>query len=178
MHDYSTGPVPASRSGNPERFVKYADLLEQAIHGQNKSAQVFLYETFPRADLTYSPTGPYKGDSVEAMAADLHAGYLREFTRNGHFRAIAPAGDAWVRAFREGVAGRDPSRLEAGKLNLWGADSYHPSIYGAYLNALVLFKTVTGKDPRFGPAERAAAALGIAPAVAVTLQRIAFETSH
>ena len=179
MHDYSTGPVPATRSGNPERFTKYADLLEQAIHAANKSADVYLYETWARADLTYPEKGPYHGETIEAMAKDLHDGYAAEFTRNGHFRALAHVGDAWMRAIHEGVAEADPTHPEAGKVNLWGADSYHPSIYGAYLNALVVLNQVTGKDPRtLGGKERAAGALGITPEIAVTLQRIAYEQGH
>jgi hypothetical protein len=174
MHDLSTGPVPDTRGGDPERFTKYADLLERAIHAENSAAAIYLYETFPRADLTYPERGPYHGDSIEVMARDLHAGYAREFASNTHVRDVAPAGDAWMDAIHEGIAARNPAQVAPGTINLWGADSYHPSIYGAYLNALVIFRTVTGRDPRaFGQSERAAIALGIAPAMAVTLQGLA-----
>lgn len=179
MHDLSTGPVPEARTGKPESFTKYADLLEQTIHAANKAADIYLYETWARADLTYPARGPYHGDSIQVMAKDLHDGYAREFTHNGHFRALAPAGDAWMRAIRAGVAEADPTHPETGKINLWGPDSYHPSIYGAYLNALVLLDQITGKDPRsLGAQEKAAAELGIAPEMAVTLQRIAHEQVH
>src|SRR6185369_11028276 len=53
MHDLSTGPVPVAHGGNPERFAKFANLLEQAVHAANRNADVILYETFPRADITY-----------------------------------------------------------------------------------------------------------------------------
>lgn len=176
MHDYSTGPVPRARTGNPDSFTRYADLLEQAVHAANKSADVYLYETWARADLTYPERGPYHGETIEAMARDLHDGYTREVLHNGHFRALVPAGDAWMRAIHAGVAEADPAKPEAGKLDLWGPDAYHPSIYGAYLNALVLVDQITGKDVRaLGAQEQAAAALGIAPGIAVTLQRIAHE---
>ena len=176
MHDYSTGPTPAARTGNPASFTTYADLLEQTIHAANKAADVYLYETWSRADLTYPERGPYHGESIEAMARDLHDGYSREFAHNGHFKGVAPAGDAWMRAIHDGVAVADPYHGEAGKVNLWGPDSYHPSIHGAYLNALVLFAQVTGKDPRaFGARETAAGELGVAPDVAVNLQRIAYD---
>jgi len=179
MHDFSTGPVPVARTGNPDGFAKYADLLEQTIHTANKSADVYLYETWARADLTYPARGPYHGESIEVMAKDLHDSYSREFTHNGHFRGLAPAGDAWMRAIHAGVAEADPTHPETGKINLWGPDSYHPSIYGAYLNALVLLDQITGKDPRaLGAQEKAAAELGIAPEIAVTLQRIAYEQVH
>jgi hypothetical protein len=94
MHDFSTGPVPAARTGNPESFTKYADLLEQTIRAANKSADVYLYETWSRADLTYPARGPYHGEPIELMGTDLHDGYYREFAHNGHFRGVAPAGDA------------------------------------------------------------------------------------
>ena len=179
MHDFSTGPVPASRTGKPDSFTKYADLLEQTIHTANKSAEIFLYETWSRADLTYPEKGPYHGEGVETMANDLHIAYDREFTHNGHFRGLAPAGDAWMRAIHNGVALADPSKPEVGKVNLWGPDSYHPSIYGAYLNACVLLHEITGKDPRsLGANEKAAAELGIAPEIAVKLQTIAHAQVH
>ena len=38
--------------------------------------------------------------------------------------------------------------IEAGKLNLWTYDNYHASTYGYYLEALVTFGDVTGRDPR------------------------------
>ncbi|MGH8252188.1 MAG: hypothetical protein ACREVI_16100 [Steroidobacteraceae bacterium] len=45
------------------------------------------------------------------------------------------------------------------------------------LEALVIFGSVTGHDPRrLGSREQAATQLGISPAKALALQRIAFET--
>ncbi len=176
MHDLSTGPVPSARTGDPDRFTKFADLLEQTIHSANKSASIYLYETWSRADLTYPANRPYTGQPIETMATDLHDSYAREFAHNGHFAGLAPAGDAWMRAIHTGVAEPDPTHPDSTKINLWGRDSYHPSIYGAYLNALVVFDQITGKDPRtLGAQEKAAAELGISPAIATTLQRIAYE---
>lgn len=55
-------------------------------------------------------------------------------------------------------------------------DYLHPSIYGAYLNGLVLFQEITGTDGRiFGDHEVAAIALGVPGPVAVQLQQIAWE---
>ncbi len=51
------------------------------------------------------------------------------------------------------------------------------STYGYYLEALVIFGNLTGRDPRtLGPRERAAALLGVAPPLATQLQKIAAET--
>jgi len=60
----------------------------------------------------------------------------------------------------DGVAMRDPYVADAGKINLWHTDYFHPSKYGSYLSALVHFATITGLDPMtLGPSEQAAAGL-------------------
>jgi hypothetical protein len=176
LHDHSSGPVPARHGGQPARFVEYANRLEQAIHSANPKAQLYLYETWARADQTYPATGGYAGLPLDSMTADLHRAYYQEAARNGHFAGVAPAGDAWLRAIETGVALRNPYQPDATKLDLWGQDHGHPSPWGAYLNACVLFGEITGRDPRrFGGQEQAAAALGIAPAQAVALQRVAWQ---
>jgi hypothetical protein len=76
------------------------------------------------------------------------------------------------------IASRNPYRGVAPRqVNLWADDGYHASAYGSYLAALVVFGSVTGRDPRsLGGGELAAAEIGISPAEAQALQRIAFET--
>jgi hypothetical protein len=176
MHDYSTGPVPTGHSGQPARFFEYATRLEQDIHTANPAARVYLYETWARADLTYPADKPYSGLPLDSMTQDLHRAYYAEAARDSRIAGVAPAGDAWLRAIKQGVAMANPYAPEAGKVDLWGRDHYHPSIYGAYLNACVLLAELTGKDPRkLGRTEQAAAALGIAPDAAVALQRLAYE---
>jgi hypothetical protein len=176
LHDYSTGPVPTRHGGQPARFFEYATRLEQDIHAANPAAQVYLYETWARADLTYPAGKPYSGLPLDSMTQDLHKAYYQEAARDSRIAGVAPAGDAWLRAVKKGVAMANPYAPEAGKVDLWGRDHYHPSIYGAYLNACVLLAELTGKDPRkLGRTEQAAAALGIAPDTAVALQRLAYE---
>ena len=176
LHDNSAWPLPARRTGHPEVFREYATRLEQAIHQANPQARVYLYETWARADLTYPADKAYSGLPIDSMAADLHAAYYGEARQDPAMAGVAPAGDAWLRAIRQGVALRDPYAPEAGKPDLWAIDHYHPSAYGSYLNACVLLGEVAGVDPRtLGSGEQAAAALGIAPATAVALQRVAAE---
>ena len=176
LHDYSTGPVPTRHGGQPARFFEYATRLEQAVHTANPAAQVYLYQTWARADLTYPAGKGYSGLPLDSMTHDLHAAYYQEAARDGHFAGVAPAGDAWLRAVQQGVAMPNPYTPEANKVDLWGPDHYHPSIYGAYLNACVLLAEVAHYDPRkLGSTEQAAADLGIAPPVAVQLQRLAYE---
>jgi len=177
LHDYSTGPVPARHGGQPARFFTYATRLAQAVHTANPAARLYLYQTWARADLTY-PTGKsYSGLPLDSMTTDLHRAYYQEAAQDKNFAGVAPAGDAWLRAIRQGVADPNPyDTAEPGKVDLWGRDHYHPSAYGAYLNACVLLAEITGKDPRkLGAQEQAAAALGIAPEVAVKLQKVAYE---
>jgi hypothetical protein len=176
LHDYSTGPVPTRHGGQPARFFEYATRLEQDIHAVNPASQVYLYETWARADLTYPAGKPYSGLPLDSMTQDLHKAYYQEAARDSRIAGVAPAGDAWLRAVKKGVAMANPYAPEAGKVDLWGRDHYHPSIYGAYLNACVLLAELTGKDPRkLGRTEQAAAALGITPDTAVALQRLAYE---
>jgi hypothetical protein len=181
LQDQSTYPLPNSRNGNRSAFYTGATSLEQAIHAANPQAQVYLYETWARADVTYQPptsanATSYYGLPLDSMTQDLHNGYYRQFFANGHYAGVAPAGDAWLRAIQAGVAMPNPYTPDATKLDLWGSDNYHPSKWGAYLNACVLFYRITGVDPRtLGASEQAAAGLGIAPTAAVALQQIAYQ---
>jgi len=53
-------------------------------------------------------------------------------------------------------------------------DHYHASTAGYYLEALMLFGAITGRDPRsLGGREAAAADLGLSPRQAGDLQRVA-----
>ncbi|HEX6793840.1 MAG TPA: hypothetical protein VF304_08300, partial [Casimicrobiaceae bacterium] len=142
-----------------------------------------------------SPPGgvnaPYVGDPIETMAADLHDAYFSVAARNPAVTGVAPAGDAWIRAIEEGVAVRNPYLAiePAGQVSLWDQDpalaccttpiGYHPSSFGAYLSALVLFAEITGVTPmQLGPHDRVARDLGIPAGVAMALQRVAFTTVH
>jgi hypothetical protein len=176
LQELSTGPLPSTRGGNRTSLYTYSTYLEQTVHAANPAAQLYLYETWARADMTYPANSTYAGLPIDTMAQNLHRGTYAAFARNGRFAAVAPAGDAWILAIKQGVAMPNPYSPVAGKLNLWGSDNYHPSKYASYLNACVLLYTITGVDPRtLGSGEQAAAALGIAPATAVTLQEIAYQ---
>ena len=76
-----------------------------------------------------------------------------------------------------GVADPNPyDGIEAGKLNLWTYDHYHASTHGYYLEALVIFGNVTGRDPRsLGDNECSAYELGLSRPEAKALQQVAFD---
>ncbi|RZK24349.1 MAG: hypothetical protein EOO56_01765 [Hymenobacter sp.] len=177
LQDQSTYPIPPKRNGNRASFYSNATKLEQAVHQANAQAQVYLYETWGRADLTYPNNQVYSGLPIDTMAQDLHNSYYAQYAANGRYAGVAPAGDAWIQAISSGVAMRNPYTPDKSKLNLWWTgDNYHPSKWGSYLNACVLFYTLTGIDPRtLGSAEQAAADLAIRPSAAVALQRVAYQ---
>jgi hypothetical protein len=176
LQEVSTRPIPDSRTGSRAVFYDYSTRLETAIHAANPAAQVYLYQTWARADLTYPAGAPYAGLPIDSMTQDLHVGYYRAFFTNGRYTAVAPAGDAWLRAIIAGTATRDPYNADPTKLNLWAVDYNHPSKWGSYLNACVLLYRITGVDPRsLGAGELAAVALGIAPTAAVALQQLAYQ---
>jgi hypothetical protein len=175
LQEQSTRPVPDARGGNRNAFYTAATQLEQAIHTASPAAQVYLYETWARADFTYPSGQSYSGFPIDTMTQDLHNGYYRQYFANGRYAGVAPVGDAWLNAITTGVAMRNPYTPDPSKVNLWAVDNVHPSITGSYLSALVLFYKLTGTDPRtLGGTEQAAAALGITPAQAIALQQVAY----
>ena len=145
---------------------------------------------------------PYVGDPdpVRRMAADLHDAYITAAANANalgkSFVDVALAGDAWITAMNKGIAVMNPylpGALSGTQIGLWDSNAldaccttpigYHPSLYGAYLNALVLFETITGVDPRTLGDEinpnspfyqtSAAFSLGISPDIAAGLETVA-----
>lgn len=151
----------------------------------NPNALVYLYQTWARPDLTYPAGSPYEGEPLETMTRDLRDAYSQAALEDGRITAIAPVGEAFMRAVRTGVALRNPyetvdaARGRGGSrgnaVNLWWyEDWFHPSGEGAYLSALVMFGTLTRVDPAwFGAREDAADDLGIRPPAVQRLQRVA-----
>jgi hypothetical protein len=135
-----------------------------------------IMATWPRADQTYQPKGAWYGKPIEAMTHDVRQGYDRAAEATPGIKVV-PVGDAWLRAMNTGIADANPyDGIEANKLNLWTYDGYHASTYGDYLEALVLFAAVTGRDPRsLGESECSAFELGLSPAQASALQQVAFD---
>jgi hypothetical protein len=176
VQGYST--LDADSPGDGGKIIDYSARLARLFHAANPQVDVRLLATWSRADQTYPESGHWFGRPIEAMAMDVRAAYDEAAARSPNIRAVIPVGEAWNRAIAEGIAARNPYQaVGPHQINLWSADGYHASAYGSYLEALVIFGSVTGKDPRgLGAEEEAAAHLGISPARARTLQRIAFET--
>ncbi|GAA3964925.1 T9SS type A sorting domain-containing protein [Hymenobacter antarcticus] len=176
LQELTTRPLPVARTGQPSLFIDYATRLEVAVHAGNPAAQVYLFQHWARADLTYPANTPYSGLPIDSMTHDLHKAFYGLVVRNPRFAAVVPIGNAWLRAIRAGVALRNPYNPTPGLLNLWNVDHIYPSKWGAYLAASVLFAQLTGRDPRtLGRAEKVAVDLGISPVVAAALQQLAYE---
>jgi hypothetical protein len=174
LQSYST--LDANKPGDPSTLIKYSGLLAQALHDQNPNVNIMLDSTWSRADKTYSDkTSPWYGDSIYQMALDLRAGYNKADQASDLINGVIPVGEAWNRAIAGGVADANPyDGIDAGKVNLWAPENYHASVYGYYLEALTMFGSVTGLDPRsLGAGETAAGELGINARTAVALQQIA-----
>ena len=176
LQGYST--LDADAPGDAGKVIDYSARLAQLVHATNPQVDVRLVATWSRADQTYLESGHWFGKPIETMAIDVRAAYDQAAEHSSHIRAVIPVGQAWNRAIAEGIATRNPYQVVGpDQVNFWGADGYHASVYGYYLEALVIFGSVTGRDPRdLGSKEQAAAQLGISPALALALQRIAFET--
>lgn len=170
--------LDAQRPGDTTRHVAAAVALAEIVKARNPAAIVDLVTTWSRADQTYLPRGHWFGRPITAMADDLAAANALALARSHDLSAAIPVGQAWNRAFAEGVADPDPyDGVDFGKVDLWTWDQYHASAAGYYLEALTIFGCVTGADPQaLGKDERAAEQLGLSPATAAALQRIAAET--
>lgn len=192
----------ADKTGNtPNAAITLYETPPIASYGytsSNPNAPIFGSSTVAQqgGNKAYAP---YVGDAnpISAMAFDLHNAYENAAsTYNGanptkSHVSVALAGDAWVTAINQGIAQQDPFLVNepAGEVDLWDSNpllacctvpiGYHPSAYGDYLDALVLFGQITGINPEtvadeFDPGNAlytysASVALGISAPIAYDL---------
>ncbi len=175
LQEFST--LDHDQPGDATNYIKYAPMLAAMAKQANPGAQVLLMSTWSRADLVYKPGSPWSGKPIAAMAEDLRAAAERVRKASPDIAGILPVGQAWDRAIDSGLADPNPyDGVAFGQVDLWTYDHYHASIYGYYLEALVVFGRITGVDPRtLGKTERAADDLGISPEQAAALQTVAAE---
>jgi hypothetical protein len=174
MHGFST--LDSKKPGDPALLIASVRQMSEFLRAKNPSVDIRIMATWPRADQTYQAQGAWYGKPIQAMAHDVRQGYNRAAEATSNVK-IVPVGDAWIRAMGNGVADSNPyDGIEPNKVNLWTYDGYHASTYGDYLEALVLFGSITGRDPRsLGEAECSAFELGLSAEQASTLQQVAFE---
>jgi hypothetical protein len=175
MHGYST--LDPKQPGDATALVRSVQQMAEFLRGKNPAVDLRLMATWPRADQTYQAGGAWFGKPIEAMARDVRAGYDLAAAATPAFIGVVPVGEAWVRAMQTGVAAANPyDGVAAGQLNLWSYDHYHASSHGYYLEALVLFGSLTGRDPRsLGAQECSGFELGFSPTQVQALQQVAFD---
>jgi len=147
-----------------------------AVHERHPATRIYLLETWARADQVYrTPGGRWAGQTLEAMQADLRAAYAAAASQPGAcVTGVLPVGDATLRAVQDGVAARNPYDGKLGKFSLWGPDHHHLSAWGSYLEALVIFGRLGGRDPAtLGPGSRAGRDLGLSAAQIEAAQAVA-----
>lgn len=174
MHGYST--LDQAHPGDPSLLISSAKQMADMFRGQNPNVQIWLDATWSRADQTYPAGKPWSGKPIEQMAKDVASGYAKAAS-NAHVQGVVPVGLAWNRAIDSGIAGDNPYKgIPAGKINLWTWDSYHASAYGYYLEALMVFGRVTGKDPlSLGDNETVADDMGFSKSQTHALEQIAHD---
>ncbi len=175
MHGYST--LDAHKPGDPALLVDTVRRMSELLRTRNPAVEIRVMATWARADQTYDPKGAWYGKPLDAMAHDLRAGYDKAAAATPGLKAVVPVGDAWMRAIRAGVADANPyDGIDAGKVDLWTYDHYHASTFGYYLEALVVFGSVTGLDPRsLGENECSGYELGLSRPQVTALEQVAFD---
>ncbi len=174
MQEYST--LSPDRPGDPTTFKQYAGKLAAMFRQENPSVDIRLMATWSRPDQIYMAGGHWYGKPIEAMGDDLYEAYARVAAGNPSIHGVIAVGSAFNRAIRTGVADANPyDGIRFNQLDLWAYDHYHASTYGYYLEALMDFGSITGKDPRsLGKHETAADELGLSPEQAEALQDVAY----
>jgi hypothetical protein len=173
MHGYST--LDAKKPGDPGLLIASVHEMSDFLRSKNPHVDIRIMATWPRADETYGATGAWHGKPIEAMARDVRDGYDKAAAASPAIKGVIPVSDAWIRAIHSGVADANPyDGIDTGKLDLWADDNYHASAYGSYLEALVIFGSVTGRDPKsLGRGECSGFELGLSAAEVAALEQVA-----
>lgn len=174
MHGYST--LDADKPTDPTKLIATATAMTRVLRERNPRTEVQLMATWSRADQTYPPGRAWSGQPITRMAEDVRAAYDKAASAAGA-SGVIPVGEAWNRAMRTGVADDNPyDGIAPGRINLWTHDHYHASTHGYYLEALVIFGVLAGRDPRsLGDTECSGHELGLSRDEVRALQQVAFD---
>lgn len=175
-HGFST--LDQARPGDPAVLVSTTKQLSDLLSARNPQVKLYLLATWSRADMTYPEGAPWHGKSIYQMGKDVQAGYELAAKGAPRVAGVIPLGLAWNAAIEMGLADDNPyDDAGASKMNLWAYDSYHASSFGYYLEALMVFGQVTGRDPMsLATIDHVAEDLGISPTRARALQKLAHDT--
>jgi hypothetical protein len=172
-HGYST--LDQDKPHDPAKLIATSRELADLVRARNPKVELFLTSTWSRPDQVYPDKGAWAGKPIDVMGKDIRAAYDKAAAAAG--AKVVPVGDAFNRAMLVGFADTNPyDGIDAGKIDLWTYDNYHASTYGYYLEALMVFGRVTGRDPRsLGGSECSGMELGLSRAEVDKLQQIAFD---
>jgi len=175
MHGFST--LDSSNPNNPAVLIDTTAQMSNFLQELNPDVEVFLTATWSRADLVYQSDSPWNGTPIEQMAIDVRAGYDAAAAGADAVKSVNGVGQAWTRAMESGIAYPNPyDGIDTDLMDLWTWDHYHASDYGYYLEALVVFGNLTGRDPRsLGDNECSGFELGMSRQQVRGLQQAAYE---
>jgi hypothetical protein len=178
LQDYST--LDPDRPGDPARTIEYSGQLAKMFQARSPEVDLSMTATWSRPNLIYPKGEKWSGQPIQRMAKDVRHAY--DLARAAHplIRRINPVGEAFNCAIELGIADPNPyDGISPGKIDLWADDHYHASTAGYYLEALIVFAGVTGRNPRkLGRSERAARELEMSPDLVGKLQSIAENMTH
>jgi hypothetical protein len=174
LQGFST--LEGKQPGNPELLRVSSKNLVDMFRARNPQGEVWMTAVWSRPDKVYVENAPWYGTPIDKMGADISVAY-NAAARHANASGVVEIGLAWNRAIASKVAGSNPYLgMPSSQINLWSWDNFHPSDYGYYLEALMLFGKITGKDPLLlGEDETVAEDLGFSKSQAVALQRVAHE---
>lgn len=174
MHGVSV--LDNEKPGDAAKLTATSQQMASVLRERNPKVTLYLMATWSRADQTYPAKGAWASQPIDAMARDVRTAYDKAAAAAA-IRTVIPVGEAFTRAIQAGVADKNPyDGIEAGKINLWTYDHYHASTPGYYLEALVIFGSLTGRDPRsLGENECSAYELGLSRSETQALQQVAFD---
>ena len=174
MHGVSV--LDNDKPGDAAKLTATSQQMASVLRERNPKVNLYLMATWSRADQTYQAKGAWAGQPIEAMSRDVRTAYDKAAAAAA-INTVIPVGEAFTRAIQAGVADKNPyDGIEAGKISLWTYDHYHASTQGYYLEALVIFGSLTGRDPRsLGENECSAYELGLSRSETQSLQKVAFD---
>ena len=175
LQSFST--LDAAHPGDPALLTRYSKLFADTFTARNAQVKIWLDSTWSRADLTYPPNKPWSGKPIQKMGEDVEAGYEAALKATPKAAGLIQTGLAFNRAIATSLADPNPyDGIGANQINLWAVDNYHASTYGYYLEALMVFGKVTGRDPlSLGAGERVAGDFGFSAAQTRALQQVAHD---
>lgn len=175
LQSYST--LDEAKPGDPATLVRYTKMWTDKLLARNPGARIWLDATWSRADKTYPANQPWTGKPIQQMGLDVEKGYEAAHKAAPKTAGVIQVGLAFNRAIDTKYADPNPyDGIAADQVDLWSFDNYHASVYGYYLEALMIFGKVTGKDPlSLGQREQVGIDLGLSPAQVKASQQIAHD---